>query len=127
MNVRKQEQLSHALRAAIQEVLGRGLSDPRIRGLITVTEVQVSADRRNAGVYVSVFPEDRAELTMHGLRDAERHVRHEVGEIVRTRVMPALTFRLDDRIRKEGEVLRAINLASQDRPGATPSPEEPRS
>ena len=37
MNQRKQEQLQHALRTAIQQVLARGLSDPRIRGLLTVT------------------------------------------------------------------------------------------
>lgn len=113
MNQRKQEQLQHALRAAIQEVLGRGLSDPRIRGLLTVTEVQVTTDRRNATVYVSIFPEERAELTMHGLHDAERHVRHEVGELIRTRVMPILVFKRDDRIKKEAAVLRAINAAAE--------------
>lgn len=113
MNERKQEQLQHALRGAIQEVLGRGLADPRIRGLVTITEVQVSPDRRNATVYVSIFPEDRIELAMHGLHDAEGHVRHEVGELIRTRVMPVLAFKRDDRIKKEAAVLRAISEAAR--------------
>ncbi len=138
MNQRKQDQLQHALRGAIQEVLGRGLADPRIRGLVTVTEVEVAPDRRNATVYVSIFPEERVELAMHGLHDAEGHVRHEVGELIRTRVMPVLTFRRDDRIKKEAAVLRAINEASlRDAEAAgrdagetpvrgAPAPEEPR-
>jgi ribosome-binding factor A len=112
MNPRKQEQLAHALRAAIQEVLARGLADPRIRGLITVTEVKVTTDRRDATVYVSIFPEERADLAMHGLHDAEKHVRHEAGELIRTRVMPTLTFKRDDRPKKDAAVLRAINIAA---------------
>lgn len=113
MNERKQSQLAHEIRSGVQQVLGRGLSDPRIRGLVTITEVEVSPDRRNATVYVSVFPEDRVELAMHGLHDAEKHVRHEVGEIIRTRMMPVLTFKRDDRIKKEAAVLRAINEAAE--------------
>lgn len=112
MNDRKREQLQHAVRAAIQEVLARGLADPRIRGLITVTEVRVTTDRRSATVLVSVYPEERAELTMHGLHDAERHIRHEVGDLIRTRVMPTLTFKRDDRPKKDAAVLRAINVAA---------------
>ena len=113
MNQRKQEQLQHALRTAIQQVLARGLSDPRIRGLLTVTEVRVTPDRRNATVFVSIFPDDRAELSLHGLHDAEGHVRHEAGELIRTRVMPVLTFKRDERPKKDAAVLRAINLAAE--------------
>ena len=120
MNERKQAQLEHALRGAVQEVVGRGLADPRIRGLITITQVEVTQDRRTATVHVSVFPEDRVELTMHGLQDASRHIRHEVGELVRTRTMPELVFKRDDRIKKEGAVLRAINLARQEREDTLP-------
>ena len=93
-----------------QEVLGRGLSDPRIRGLITVTEVQVSADRRNAGVYVSCSrrtgPSDDAACVM-------RSVTSGTGRRDRAdAVMPAadLSPRRSD---PQGEVLRAINLAAR--------------
>lgn len=113
MNQRKQEQLQHALRGAIQQVLARGLQDPRVRGLITITEVKVTTDRRQATVFVSIFPDDRADLTMHGLHDAEKHIRHEAGELIRTRVMPLLTFKRDERPKKDGAVLRAINLAAE--------------
>ncbi len=134
MNERKQSQLAHEIRSGIQQVLGRGLADPRIRGLLTITEVEVSPDRRNATVYVSVFPDDRVELTMHGLHDAEKHVRHEVGELIRTRVMPTLTFKRDDRIKKEAAVLRAINEAAErdaqtardEAAAASAKPEDPR-
>ena len=135
MNPRRQDRMARALRTAVQEVLGRGLSDPRARGLITVTEVEVSQDARNATVYVSVFPEDRATLTMHALHDAEGFVRREAADLVRTRTMPVLTFKLDDRIKKQAAVLRAINQASGERASderaskdasdATGHPEEP--
>ena len=44
---RRGEQVSSALREAIQGVIDRGLQDPRVSGLITVTGVTVGATEDN--------------------------------------------------------------------------------
>jgi hypothetical protein len=62
-------------------------------------------------VSISVLPEDRQELTMHGLRAAAKHIRRDVADRIRIREMPAMEFRLDESIKKQGEVLAAINRA----------------
>ena len=41
-------QVSSLLSRVIQERLARGLSDPRYRGLVSVTEVKVGSDLRTA-------------------------------------------------------------------------------
>ncbi len=92
----------------MRDVLARGLQDPRIAGLVTVVGVTVSDDLAEAVVRVSVLPESRETLTLHGLQAAAAHVRREVGDRVRLRRVPRLTFRLDRASKKEAEVLRAL-------------------
>lgn len=117
MNHRKEQRESVLLKAT-QEVLSRGLADPRIRGLLTVTGIRLTDDGKHAFISVSVLPEDRADLTMHGLKAATPHIRKDVMKKVRIREMPTLEFRLDDSVRRQAEVLGAINRAAEVTPPA---------
>lgn len=112
---RKVEQLASSIHRAVQEVIARGLHDPRVSGLITVTGVRINPETKEAFVGVSVLPEEKQELTLHGLRAASRHVRREVGELVRTRQMPTIVFTLDESLKKQAAVMRAINQAAEER------------
>jgi ribosome-binding factor A len=108
MKSRRVAQLSAEIKRAVQEVLSRGLSDPRVGGLITVTEVRVTGDLARADILVSVLPQEKQSLTHHALCDAARHIRREAGEIVRTRQLPEFVFVLDERLKKEAAVLGAL-------------------
>jgi ribosome-binding factor A len=121
--VSDRDQISSVLQRAVQEVISRGLNDPRVRGLISVTSVTISEDRREATVRVSVLPAEHAELTMHGLRHATPHVQSKVANTVRARRVPTLHFRLDESLKKQADVLAAIrrNESQED----TPAPEDP--
>ncbi|MDX2146228.1 MAG: 30S ribosome-binding factor RbfA [Planctomycetota bacterium] len=105
---RKVEQLASSIHTALQDLIARGLHDPRISGLITITSVRVTMDFKEAIVLVSVLPEDRQTLVLHGLKAAAAHIRREVGDRVRTRQMPLLVFKLDDSLKKEAAVIRAL-------------------
>lgn len=109
------EKVQATLARAVQEVLRRGLNDPRAGGMISVTSVDVSPDLRNAIVQVSVFPEEKQDLTMHALRHAAGHIRHEVGELMSIRRVPELEFRVDLSLKKQAEVLGAISKAVSQR------------
>lgn len=123
---RRHEQVGSVLQQAIQDFLARGLHDPRVGGLVTVTAVRVSEDFATADVMVSVLPAEREQLAMHGLRHAAGHIRREVGDKVALRQMPRLNFRLDRSLKKEAEVLRALAKAAEVTPPAPPtSPTSP--
>ncbi len=98
------EQISSTIQRAVQTVISRGLNDPRVRGLVSVTKVLVDDDLSHATVYVSVMPAEHGALTMHGLRAAAKRIRSEVGNVVRMRRVPRLTFRLDDSIKRHAEL-----------------------
>jgi ribosome-binding factor A len=68
-------------------------------GLMTVTEVRVTPDLRQAKVYVSVFGDgDRKKRSMKVLEDKKVAIRSAVGRAVRLRFLPELLFFLDETI-----------------------------
>ncbi len=108
------EQVASVLRRAIQAVLSRGLNDPRVRGLVSVTSIDVSPDLAQAVVKVSILPESASELSMHGLRSASRHIRSAVAGNVELRRVPRLLFKLDLSLKNEAAIQAAINKACRE-------------
>ncbi len=107
------------IRRAIQGIFSRGLNDPRIRGILSVTRVDIAPDGSNATVFVSVLPEEHMELAIHGIQHASQHIRSEVGNLVRMRRIPKLHFKIDNSLKKQSAVLSAIAKANDEtnRPG----------
>ncbi len=125
----KAEQLASTIRDAVQDVIDRGLQDPRVSGLVTVTNVRVPQDLSVAVISVSVMPEDREKLALHGLESASSFLRREVGRRVRVRSLPRFQFKIDKSLKRQAAVLAAINKASDElreqdaaRPPATDQP-----
>lgn len=112
---RRVEQASSAIRKAVQQVLAKGLNDPRAHGLITVTGVRVTPDLQEAFINVSVLPAERQELVLHALKDASTYIRREVGELVDARKLPKFNFRLDTSLKKQAGILGALNKVVEER------------
>lgn len=110
---RHQEQIDAVVHRGIQKILSRGLNDPRVRGLVSVVQVSVSPDRSQARVGCSVLPEKYAESVLHGLNAASGWIGRRLGDEVRMRRVPRLKFVLDQSIKKEGQVLGAIQDAME--------------
>lgn len=87
------ERVQRLLRAEISEVIQRKLKDPRI-GMVTITEVIVTPDLKNARVYISVLGEDKSE-TQAGLRSAAGFIRSELMKVLHLRPMPVFEFVID--------------------------------
>jgi ribosome-binding factor A len=112
---RRAEQLTAEIHRAVQAALDRGLQDPRVSGMITVTSVRLTPDMKLAFVNVSILPEDRQQLTMYGLKSAARHLRHEIADKLAVRQMPELVFKLDASLKKQAAVMGDIARATEDR------------
>lgn len=65
-------------------------------GLMTVTEVRVTPDLRVAKVFISVLGEQpQKEASMAKLEEHKSAIRSAVGQAVRLRLTPEVTFVLD--------------------------------
>jgi ribosome-binding factor A len=102
------EQIASSIRAAVQMAIARGLNDPRIRGLVSVTKVKVAPDLSEAVIHVSVLPEEQSALTLRGLESAAGHLRGSLRDSVRMRKVPRLSFRLDESLKKQAKLDAAI-------------------
>lgn len=123
---RRTDQLAASIRDAVQRVLDRGLQDPRVAGMITVTGVTLSPDLASANVAVSIYPVDKQTLTLHGLRSAAPHIRHEIADALGLRRTPDLNFRLDASLKKQAAVLDAIARATAESLARAPHPDPDR-
>lgn len=127
---RRVEQMSALLHQAIQEVLSKGLADPRVSGLITVTKIRLSPDFAQCKVWVSVLPQERQKLCFHGIKAATTHIRREVGKKVDSRKLPHFEFELDESLKKQITVIDALEKAKAEAPkgwgtmAAQPAPVE---
>jgi len=101
------------IRMEISDLLVRDLKDPRI-GLTTVTAVKMSPDLKQARVYVSVLggAEER-QKTLAGLNSAAAHIRHAIGERLRLRNAPQLSFCYDQSIEYGAKIEELILKAKQ--------------
>ena len=89
------------IRRSLQLLLAKGLNDPRIRGLVSITGVDLSPDHTNARVLVSVLPGEHGPLAVAGLRHAAGRLHGQVGRALRLRRVPRLDFELDDSLKKQ--------------------------
>jgi len=110
---KRTDQIAGLLREAVQKVIARGLQDPRVRGLVTITKVTVAPDLSKASLFVSVLPQERAELTMHGLKSSAKHIRRKVGETTAINRVPELVFEFDRGSRNQAEVIQALAAAAE--------------
>lgn len=93
----RQLRVGEELRHALAQIIERGeLRDPELAGIsITVSEVRVSPDLRNATAFVSPLGGGDAVALVPALRRAESFIRHRVGQAVRLRHVPRLSFEPD--------------------------------
>ena len=108
----RQQKLNSQIQRIVAQVLQRDVADPRIDGLVSVTRVDITRDLRQAKVYVSILGGERTPATvLEGIRSAGRRIQGEVAENLALRFAPRLTFLLDESLKKQAEILKAIDEA----------------
>lgn len=98
MTAPKQYPRAERIRAQIKEVLAEEverLRDPGL-GLVTITDVTVSPDLRNATAYYTVYGDDVVRAATHdAMGRATKHLRAAIAREVRLRFVPELILAED--------------------------------
>jgi ribosome-binding factor A len=109
--MRRPERLAEALKDEIAEVVGFEMDDPRLE-TVTVTDVSVASDLRDAKVYVLVEGnEDEVDDALKALRNAATFVRQQVAMNLSLRHAPLLHFVRDtaeENAARVGELLQDL-------------------
>lgn len=112
---RRTERINDLLREEISDLLRREVKDPRVGGLVSVTEVDVSPDLRRAKVFVSVMgTEEEKASTFRALSAAAHFLQRELRKRLTIRRTPELIFLADDSLERGARILA---LLDQEREG----------
>jgi len=89
------EKVADLVREEVARLLQTELHDRRL-GFITITQVVMSSDLRHARIYVSVLAQQEARAqAMSALQTARGFIRRRLGETLKLRYTPEITFSLD--------------------------------
>ncbi len=108
----RQLRVGEEIRHALAQIIARAdFRDPDlIDASISVSEVRVSPDLRNATVFVSDLGGGNTDAVVDGLNRASGHVRHEYSHQSTTKYIPKFNFKRDEAL---DEALK-INKLLQD-------------
>ena len=112
---RRVDRINGLLREEISNLLLREIKDPRLSGLLTITQVKTSSDLRNAKVYISVMGNDEANTAaLQGIQSAATFLRKQLRERLRLKYVPFLTFEIDDSMETADHIFRLMDQARQE-------------
>ncbi|MBV9455725.1 MAG: 30S ribosome-binding factor RbfA [Rubrobacter sp.] len=95
----------------LKEIVGEevaSLSDPRIKGLVTVTNVRVSPDLRQATIYYSLLSGENIEGAREGLQSSAGRIQAAVAAQTRLKHTPRLRFEQDPVVENVSRVEAAL-------------------
>jgi ribosome-binding factor A len=116
---RRTERVAEEIREEVARLLTRDVKDPRV-GFVTVTRVHLTPDLRSARVFVGVLGDaNERRKTLTGLSKATGYIRRAVGQRLRLRFAPELTFTYDEGLDATARVAELLDEATH-----TPQDEE---
>ncbi len=95
----RQKKIGGIIQKDIVALLQRAATDGGLKGtLISVSKVYITTDLSIAKVYVSIFPNDKAQELLEGIRSNEPLIKHELAQRTKNQLrrVPNLSFFLDD-------------------------------
>jgi ribosome-binding factor A len=117
MSSRRIEKIDRVIRAAVSEIIRDRLSDPRIRGLVTVTRVETAPDLKSTAVFVSVMgvPPVQERLTLAAIEHAHPFIQAQLADVLTTKTCPTLHFHRDDTFKEQMRTLEILEKLSAQR------------
>ncbi|NMB27693.1 MAG: 30S ribosome-binding factor RbfA [Tissierellia bacterium] len=121
MNRKRINRISEEVKKIVSELLTRGLKDPRISSMTSITKVEVTGDLRYANIFVSVLGDKSVkEETLEGLESAKGFIRKEIGNRMDLRYVPEPIFHLDESIEQGiyiSKLIDKVNKIDEDKKG----------
>ena len=107
----RKDRVSEQIRRELAELIRTELKDPRV-GMISITDVEVTADYAHAKVYFSTLAgSEHLEEVMTGLQKASGFLRRELGKRISIHMTPQLHFVFDQSLERGADLSKLIQEA----------------
>ena len=110
----RNERVRKTLMKEISDILLKDIKDPKISGLISITDVEVSHDNSYAKVFYSILADtDKKEEIIEAIKKNTPKIRNKKKKRVRLRLTPELNFILDESLERGARISDLIDKISK--------------
>jgi ribosome-binding factor A len=114
---KRSNRVGDLIREILSEMILRDLSDPRLE-VVTITEVEVTDDLKQAWVFFSARGERlQEEAALQALTRAAGVMRKKLGREMRLRYIPELMFKVDHSFEYGSKIDRLIQTIQEEKAG----------
>lgn len=115
MLVKRPRRVAHLIQKEIGYILRKQIKNPQL-GFVTITEVKVTDDLQHAKVYFTVFGSEQERITTEKLlKRMTSFVRYQIGQRIRLRYTPEITFQYDDTVERAARIDELINRIHEEK------------
>jgi ribosome-binding factor A len=107
----RKDRVSEQTRRELAELIRTELKDPRV-GMISLTDVEITADYAHAKVFFSTLAgSENLPAVMEGLQKASGFLRRELGKRISIHMTPQLHFVFDQSLERGADLSKLIQQA----------------
>ncbi|MEI7431641.1 MAG: 30S ribosome-binding factor RbfA [Betaproteobacteria bacterium] len=107
----RKERVSEQIRRELADLIRTELKDPRV-GMISITDVEVTADYAHAKIFFSSMSgSENLEEIMTGLQKSSGFLRRELGKRISIHMTPQLHFVFDHSLERGADLSKLIQKA----------------
>lgn len=107
----RKDRVAEQVRRELAELIRTQLKDPRV-GMISITDVEVTADYAHAKVFFSTLAgSEKLQEVMTGLQKASGFLRRELGKRISIHMTPQLHFVFDQSLERGADLSKLIQEA----------------
>ena len=111
----RKDRVAEEIKKELSDIIRDDMKDPRVKGLVSVTYVEVSRDISSAAIYLSCLGDTEAQdNTIKAFKQAAGYLRGELANRMNLRFMPELAFKLDHSIQHGARINELINQQNRE-------------
>ena len=105
------KKVNELLKRELSNLIFKEIKDPRIKGIITIMEVDTSRDLKNAKIYVSIFGlnENQKKRCLEGIQSSSNFLKFRLSKLLSLRYIPELKFMYDEGLNKGFDIIEKLN------------------
>ena len=113
------ERINSEIRKELSDILLNKINDPRVKGLVSVVNVDTTNDLSHCKIDLSVFSGNKQQdkITFETISSMNGFIRKELARRVDLRIVPELHFRFDegfDQSEKINKLIDSLNIKPEE-------------
>ena len=105
--------INSEIQKSVSEIFREDIQNPNIKGLITITKVDTSADLGVSKIYLSIYGTADVKEVFNEILHSAGYIRKELCHKMNLRKIPYLEFKLDDSIEYGSKIDKLIDKINE--------------